>query len=195
MRRCMIIGIAALVLAGCAPVLDRDLMDAGARQFQLSHLVETPEVFRDHLFILGGVIVETKLTEQGSQVEALFVPVNSSGYLRDVAPYQGRFLAVYARSKGLLDPLIYRKGRQITLAADFMGVRKGKIDEMEYPFPLFEIRQVHLWEEHPYYDYAWPYPYYYAYPYYYPPYYYYYGAPYPYGPRGRPYPYWPPPPW
>ena len=189
MRRCMIIGFAALVLAGCAPVLDRDLMNTGARQFQLSHLVETPEVFKDHLFILGGVIVDTKLTEQGSQIEALFVPVNSSGYLRDATLYQGRFIAVYARAKGMLDPMIYRKGREITLAGDFVGVRKGKIDEMEYAFPLFEIRQIHLWEEHAYYDYAWPY--YYPYPYYYSPYYY--RAPYPYGSWGRPYPYWPPP--
>jgi outer membrane lipoprotein len=185
----MIIGIFALVLAGCAPVLDRDLMNTGARQFQLSHLVETPEVFKDHLFILGGVIVETKLTEQGSQIEALFVPVNSSGYLKDATLYQGRFLAVYARSKGLLDPMIYRRGRQVTLAADFLGVRKGKIDEMEYAFPLFEIRQIHLWEEQVYYDYAWPYPYYYSYPYpyYSSPYYY------PFGPWWRPYPYGPPP--
>jgi len=104
MRRCMIIGFAALVLAGCAPVLDRDLMNAGARQFQLSHLVETPEVFKDHLFILGGVIVDTKLTEQGSQIEALFVPVNSSGYLRDSTLYQGRFIAVYARRRACWIP-------------------------------------------------------------------------------------------
>ena len=32
----------------------------------------------------------------------------------------------------MLDPLVYRKGREITLAGDFVEVRKGKIDEMEY---------------------------------------------------------------
>ncbi len=150
----VIIGIAALAIAGCAPVLDRGLMDTGAREFQLFHLVETPEVFKDHLFILGGMIVETKLTEKGSQIEALFVPVNSSGYLRDSARYEGRFLAVYPRYKGLLDPMIYKRGREITLAGDFVEVRKGKIDEMEYAYPVFEIRQVYLWEEHKDYYYA-----------------------------------------
>jgi outer membrane lipoprotein len=192
MKRMLITGIALTLLAGCAPVLDKRFMQEGAREFQLSHLVETPEVFKDHLFILGGVIVETKLMEKGSQVEALFVPVNSFGTLRDSPQYQGRFLALFSRSKGLLDPLIYKKGREITLAADFVEVRKGKIDEMEYAYPVFEIRQIYLWEERPNYYYAWPYPYYYPYPYFYPyyrtPYYYY-------DPWGRPSPYWPPPMW
>lgn len=179
-----------LALTGCAPVLDRGLMDQGAREFLLSHLTETPEVFKDKLFILGGVIVETKLTEKGSQIEALFIPVNSSGYLRDYQRHQGRFLAVYSRSKGILDPLIYKKGREITLAGDFVEVRKGKIDEMEYAYPVFEVRQIHLWEEYRDHPYAWPY----RYPYYNP---YYYGSPFLYDPWGRPYPgpYWPPPPW
>ena len=190
MKHAVIIGIAVLVLTSCAPVLDRELMDQGAREFQLSHLVETPEVFKDHLFILGGVIVETKLTEMGSQIEALFIPVNASGYLRDSSRYQGRFLAVYSRSKGILDPLIFKKGREITLAGDFMGVRKGKIDEMEFSYPVFEVRQIYLHED---YSYAWPY-----YPYYYPYYSpYYYRSPFMYDPWGRYYPgpYWPPPPW
>lgn len=177
-----------LALGGCAPVLDKGLMDQGAREFQLSHLVETPEVFKDRLFILGGVIVDTKLTEKGSQIEVLYIPVNGSGYLRDSQLHQGRFLAVYSRSKGILDPLIYKKGREITLAGDFVEVRKGKIDEMEYSYPVFEIRQVHLWEEYRDYPYAWPYPN----PYYNP---YYYRSPFLYDPWGRPYPgpYWPPP--
>jgi len=193
MRQAVIIGTAILVLTACAPVLDRGLMERGAREFQLFHLVETPEVFKDHLFILGGVIVETKLTEMGSQIEALFIPVNASGYLKDTSQYQGRFLAVYSRSKGILDPLVFKKGREITLAGDFMGVRKGKIDQMEYAYPVFEIRQIYLHEEYQNYPYAWPY-----YPYYYPYYSpYYYRSSFMYDPWGRYYPgpYWPPPPW
>jgi outer membrane lipoprotein len=190
MKQIVVIGIAALVFAGCAPVLDRGLMDQGAREFQLNHLVETPEVFKDHLFILGGVIVETKLTEKYSQVEAVYVPVNASGSLKDDQRYEGRFLALYPRSLGLLDPLIYRKGREITLAGDFLELRKGRIDDMEYTYPVFVIRQIYLWDEYRYYSGYWPG----YYPYYSP---YYYRSPYFYDPWMRPYPgpYWPPPPW
>ncbi|MHB8845151.1 MAG: Slp family lipoprotein [Nitrospirota bacterium] len=192
MKGLWIIAIAVAALSACSPVLNREFMDQGAREFQLNHLIETPEVFKDRLFILGGVIVDSRLTATGSQIEALFVPVNSYGALRDTGQYEGRFLAVYPRSKGLLDPLIYKKGREITLAGDFVGVRTAKIDELEYAYPVFEIRQIHLWEEYRQYPYAWPYPSYY--PYY--PYYYYY-QPFLYDPwiQHYPGPYWPPPPW
>jgi len=179
--------MALLLAAGCAPVLSREYMEEGVREFQLGHLTETPEVFKGRLFILGGVIVETKLLESSSQVEALFVPVNSYGALRDAGQYQGRYLALFDRTKGMLDPLIYRKGREITLAGTFLETRKGKIDEMEYLYPVFEVRQIHLWDD--YHDVRYGMPYYPYSPYYYP---YYYRAPYYYDPW-RPYPYWPPP--
>jgi len=194
MKRGLLIGMSALLFAGCTPVLDKQLLKEGAREFQLNHLVETPEVFKDKLFVLGGVIVETKLTEKGSQIEAIFVPVNSSDGLRDLDRYQGRFLAVFDKSRGILDPMIYKKGRQVTLAGTFVEVRKGKIDELEYPYPVFEVRQIHLWEEYSYY----PYGYGWGSPYYYPAYYNYYRMPYAYDPwyyRPYPGPYWPPPPW
>ncbi len=167
------------LLTACSPVLNRELMREGTRDFSLSYLRETPEVFKGKIFILGGLIFETKLTEKGSQVEALFVPVNSYGYLKSGAYREGRFLAVYPKSKGILDPLIYKKGREITLAGEFIEARKSKIDEMEYVFPVFEIREVYLWDERR--DYYGPG----YYPYYYP---YYRSYPYWYDPWGRPYP-------
>jgi outer membrane lipoprotein len=88
----------------------------------------------------------------------------------------------------LLDPIVYRKGREITLAAEFLETKKGKIDDMEYIYPVFEIRQIYLWDEmRHYYNYP-----YYNYPY--DPFYY---SPFMYDRFGRPYPgpFWPPPPW
>lgn len=186
-KRLLLLAISVVALASCSPVLNKDLMKEGARDFDPRHLMETPEVFRDRLFIFGGVIVETKLMEGGSQIEGLYVPVDRYGYLADEAPYQGRFLAIYPRSKGMLDPLIYKRGREITVAADFLEVRKGKIDEMEVSYPVFAIRQIYLWDEYRSYpsNYYWPG---YYYPYYYP---YRYDPWWPY----RPGPYWPPPPW
>jgi outer membrane lipoprotein len=182
MKRILIIGAALLLVSACSPVLNRELMNQGTREFSLAHLRETPEASKGRLFILGGLISETKLTEKGAQVEALFVPVNSSGYLKSGVYREGRFLAIYPKSKGILDPLVYRKGREITLAGEFIEARKGKIDEMEYVFPVFEIKEIYLWDERK--DYYGP-------GYY--PYYPYYNYPFLYDPWGRPYPspYWP----
>ena len=192
MKRTFLISAVLLVLAACSPVLNREVMKEGVREFSLNYLRETPEVFQGKLFILGGLIVETRFTENGSQIEALYVPVDSYGYLAKSAQSQGRFIAVFPKSKGLLDPMVYKRGREITLAGEFLEARKGRIDKMEYVYPVFEIKEIYLWEESK--DYGWP-----AYPYYYPYYgswgwpygygYPYYGYPYgfPYGGYGYPY--------
>ena len=155
--------IASLILFSCAPVLDRQLMNEGVRNVTFSRLREAPDAYQGKIFILGGLIVEARFTGKGSQIEALYVPVDSYGNLNDTEHPRGRFLAIYPRESGLLDPLVYREGREITLAGKFLEIRKGKIDEMEYAYPVFEILQIYLWEEQKYY---YPiYPYYYPYPY------------------------------
>lgn len=189
MKKGVIIIAAVLFLTACAPVLSRDLMREGTRDVPMTRFQTTPEAYKGQLFILGGVIVDTRLTEQGSEIEALYVPVDSSGDLEEGEHAGGRFLALLPKAKGMLDPEVYKKGREVTLAGEFVETRKGKIDEMEYTYPVFNIRQIYLWPEEKYY----PYP-----PYYYYPYYpYYYDSPFLYDRWGRPYPnpYWPPPPW
>ena len=184
MKRYLLITVACMVLASCSPVLNRELMNQGMREVPFSRLREAPDAYKGKLFILGGLIVNTRLLENGSQIEALYVPVDAYGYLTEGETAHARYLAVLPRAKGLLDPMVYKKGRQMTLAGEFIEIRKGKIDEMEYPYPVFEIKQVYLFDEDRYY----PYPYY---PYYYP----YYSTPFMYDRWGRPYPnpYWPPP--
>lgn len=59
-------------------------------------------------------------------------------------------MALYPRSKGFLDPAIYRANRAITLAGTFAGLRNGKIDDMTYTYPFFHVEDLHLWEEQMY---------------------------------------------
>ncbi len=187
-KNIFILMVVILVLSSCAPVLNKQLMREGTRNVPFPDLVANPDQYTGKLFILGGIIVDTKFMQKGSQIEALYVPVDSRGYLEEYVKYTGgRFLAFYPKERGLLDPVIYKKGREITLAGTFLTVQKGKIDEMEYVYPVFEIKQLYLWEEQQYYmGPAYPYPWYpYPYGWYdpwwpYPPYWY--GPPY--GPRG-----------
>lgn len=183
MKRSFLIGVVVLALSSCSPVLNREVMKEGAREFSLAQFQETPEVFQGKLFILGGLIVQTRLTGTGSQIEALSVPVDSLGYLRETEHTQGRFLAVFPKARGILDPMVYKKGRQVTLAGEFVEARKGMIDEMEYVYPVFEIREIYLWDATEHYG---P-PYYY--PYYDP---FFYRSPFLYDPWGWPYtdPFW-----
>lgn len=156
--------IATVLLSSCAPVLDRDLMDQGQRNFPLSDLRANPDKHKGKLYIVGGVIVETRFTQNGSQIEVLSTPVDKYGALEDSQRTMGRLFAIVPRDKGLLDPLIYKKGRAVTIAGTFIETRKNKIDEYEYQYPVFEIRQIYLWPEEMYAPYFSSYPYY-PYPY------------------------------
>jgi outer membrane lipoprotein len=188
---------ASMLLFSCAPVLDRSLMKEAVKNVSFRALRERPDEFKGRLFVLGGVIVKARLTAEGSQIEALHVPVDSSGYFSDQGRSEGRYLAVLPKDDEILDPEIYRQGRRVTLAGRFIGLHREKIEEMEYVYPLFRIEQIYLWPKDTYYapgyygyyydPWMYPYPYYYGdiwwgypyYPYYYPGYYPYYYRGYP----------------
>jgi outer membrane lipoprotein len=168
MKRLYVIGIAlilALAVSSCAPVIRKDLMDAGIRDVPLSEVKQKPDVYAGKLFILGGIIASTKVTPEGSQIEALYVPVDSLGNLRGGGS-DGRYLALFPKESGMLDPVVYSSGRKITVAGELQGTRPGKIDGTDYVYPFFLIKEIYLWEERMYF---YPTPYYY-YPYYYTPY-------------------------
>ncbi|HET6514856.1 MAG TPA: Slp family lipoprotein [Thermodesulfovibrionales bacterium] len=175
----IIVFVLSASLLSCAPVLRKDLMESAIRDFSMNELRKNPGPYQGKLFVFGGIIAQTKITSEGSLIEALSVRVDPRGYLKGFGPSDGRFLALYPKEQGFLDPLIYSQGREVTLAAEFIGTREGTIDEAAYLFPFFAIKDLYLWAQ--WYSYPWP-PYYY-----YAPYYPYYGDPfyrYPY------YPYW-----
>ena len=171
-----------LLLSSCAPVLSRTYLREGQREVSFEDLRENPGQYRGLLYILGGIIVNTKFTKSGSQIEAVHVPVDSRGYFKERGRSEGRFLALLPGYKRTLDPAVFRQGGRVTLAGVFIEPRKGTIDEMEYEYPVFEIKQVYLWPKEyvapPYYYDPWfyPYPYFYWEPWWSP---YYYSAPVP----------------
>lgn len=161
-----------LLIVACAPVLRKDLMQAGIRDFSLEQLRGSPLQYEGKLFILGGTIVKTRNIEKGSVIEAIYIPVDSLGYPKGREYSDGRFLALFPRSAGYLEPEIYAKGREISIAGVFTGVERGKIDEADYTYPVFEIKQVTLLaeERQRYMSYPSHYPYGPYSPFYYPPY-------------------------
>jgi outer membrane lipoprotein len=148
MRRAAILVLAVLSLVSCSiPVLRSDLLDQGIRDVSMTQLAESPQLHKGKLFILGGRIVSISLTETGSLIEAIHIPADSAGYLKETQATTARYLALYPRELGVLDPMLYNAGRLISLAGEFTELRPGRIGEMEYAFPYFVIRQIYLWPE------------------------------------------------
>jgi len=144
------IGVAALfvtLVAACTPVIRQDLMEKGTRVVHFEQLRKNPQEYMGRLFILGGIIAEAETLKEGTRIEAVYVPADRYGNLLGIEHESNRFMAFYPAERGLLDPLIYRKGREVTVAGEFMGIEKGKIGGMDYTYPVFLIRDIHLWEE------------------------------------------------
>ncbi len=153
MRKLLFVALALIVLSSCTTVLRKDLIETGIRNFSLQELTANPQQYQGKRFILGGQVARTTLTEKGSLVDALYVPVDSYGYLKSIQP-DGRFLALFPKEMGMLDPALYTSNRRVTISGIFTGVQQGRIGQMEYLFPTFRIEQIYLWPRNAYYPYA-----------------------------------------
>ncbi|MFW5443876.1 MAG: Slp family lipoprotein [Methylococcaceae bacterium] len=109
----------------------------------------------------GGTVIEVKNNADETTMQMLFYPLNYYGRPRLSQTPLGRFITV---SKQFLDPAIYTKGTEITIAGSLQGVTEKKIGEKTIKMPVVSIDNYHIWPElqqnyyRGYYDY--PYSYY-----------------------------------
>ncbi len=138
----ILVSILALSVSCAPPVLKKEVLTQAAVA-NLSEIKASPEASKGRLFILGGLIVRVKNEQDGSVIEAIFMGVDQKGYLKE-SEYGPRF---FAKTKDFIDPVIYKAGRTITIAGEFSGTLKGTIGDMEYEYPVFEIKDLYLWPE------------------------------------------------
>jgi len=156
-----------LILPACAHVISKDLRVAADPHLSFRQIGHDPNAYRGRTVIWGGEIIDTINQGDGSTlVEVLERPLGWRGEPDRSSPSEGRFLI---QDEKYLDPYIYRKGREITVAGEILGERKRPVGQTDYRYPLISNKQLYLW---PVYYYA-PYPHSY------------------YGPWGYPYPGYP----
>jgi len=133
-----------LLLAGCAHLVAPELRDMADKDLTPAALFKNPEAHKGKVIILGGVIVGSKNTNEGTYVEVIEKPLNSQGLPIDTDESQGRFLILY---DGYLDTAIYAKGREITVAGEVIGKKTRTIGEMLYSHPLIKSKKLYLLEK------------------------------------------------
>ena len=165
-----------LLLSGCASVIPREMKQELSLNISIIEVKLTPESYKGTKVLWGGYIANTINKVDKTIIQIVHAPLGSLDRPGNIDHSKGRFIIEY---EGFLDSAIYSEGREITLAGEIIGSRKGLIGEMDYTFPLLKSIKIHLWEvqkeEHEYrpspffcdpfyYPYCRPY-----YPYYYPP--------------------------
>jgi len=128
---------------GCAHVISKELRDRAYGEPPTSVLFKNPDEFKGRIVILGGVIVSSTNTNEGTYIEVLQKPLDYSGRPEDTDASFGRFIIF---SDGYLETAVYSQGREITVAGEVMGKELLPLGEIQYPYPLIKSKELHLFE-------------------------------------------------
>jgi outer membrane lipoprotein len=177
--------ITLLVLSGCSvisPEVRRDV----TRDITVMAVQSNPDMYRGRKVIWGGSIISLKNLKEFTVIQVLQHPLDVRDRVRTRKESSGRFLVVVS---GYRDSEIYKKEKEIIVAATLDGVRVEKINEMEYAYPVLKPIEMKLFEPFDESDYDRSYPLHHS-PYSYDPYSYdpYYSDPYLCDPRHPNYP-------
>ena len=130
-------------LFGCAHVVSKELRNKAYGEPPASVLFEDPDAFKGRTVILGGVIVSSTNTKEGTYIEVLQKPLDYRGKPEDTDASYGRFIIF---SEGYLETAVYSQGREITVAGEVIGKELRPLGEIQYPYPLLKSKELYLFE-------------------------------------------------
>lgn len=135
------IAIAGAV-ASCAPPFPKETLDRVEKAISFKQLRENPDQFAGKWVMLGGVILETKNTKDGTVIEILQRRLDREGRPVNTDETEGRFMAF---SPQFLDSAVYHKGRLLTVIGEVSGQKIKPLGEVEYRYLFLTVKALHLW--------------------------------------------------
>jgi outer membrane lipoprotein len=150
LRLMVVISLAVSVLSGCASVISEESLRLVDRALTFKALRQNPDAYVGRYVLIGGDIAKVTNSNRGSQLEVIQFNLDSSGTPEDSYESGGRFLADTA---AFLDPYVYKPGRMVTIVGEVRGKKTQRLDELEYVYPLVEVREIYLWKKEAYRDY------------------------------------------
>lgn len=132
-----------LLIISCAP-FSRQVMQDVNKEIAFSDVLQSPEKFKGETVIWGGVIVEIVSKPDETLIIVRQTELDSEKRPKDQDKSAGRFIIQY---RGFLDPAIYSRDREITVAGTINGKEERPIGEHRYIYPVINAREIHLWEK------------------------------------------------
>lgn len=139
-----IILLVIVSVAGCAPVISKNLLQQVDTNVTFESVLENPESYKQKIVVWGGEIISTQNRQEGTVIEVLQKPLQYGHQPTSGDASGGRFLALY---DGYLDSAVYSNGREVTVAGMVTGRRTQRLDEIDYVYPLITVKELHLWAE------------------------------------------------
>lgn len=135
--------VAILFLYGCVSAIPQAIRVAPANSPTVKAAREAAEKVVGTQVRWGGTIARIENKETETWLEVVDKELRSNGQPMETDQSQGRFIA---RVAGFLDPVIYEKGRHITVAGTLEKPVVSDIGEFTYLFPVVKVESHYLWE-------------------------------------------------
>lgn len=129
------------VLGGCAHVMSEAGLKLADRSVPYADVKKNPERFAGKVILVGGIIAGTQSSGDVIMLEVAQLELFNNGVPDEFSPSGGRFLAV---SSELLDPVIYRPGKFVTIIGEIKGKKVQHVEGADYPFPVISIKELRL---------------------------------------------------
>ena len=144
MRHLILLVFIFMLLSGCAHVVSSEMRDRAGKGIATEELFQNPDAFIGRTVILGGFIVTSVVTDEGSYIEVVQNQLDSRGRPLDRDSSFGRFLIF---REGGIDTAIYSAGREVTVAGEVVGKKIRPFGETTYSYPLIRGNEIHLIKE------------------------------------------------
>ncbi len=150
MKTCSVLGLVqgglcGVILAGftgCASYPISKTLRQQARPLTVAEVVANPSAHTGSVVIWGGSVIKTVNNTNGGSIYVLALPLTRHERPERLGVTTGRFIA---RSKGFIDPEVFKNGRLITIAGEITGVATKPLQGVRYSYPLVAIKELHLW--------------------------------------------------
>lgn len=160
--------VAVMYLSGCAVIPEAIQVQDEAQLINYQQASASPDTTKDKTARWGGVIAHVENLPEATMLEMVHYPLRAYGKPVVSDESIGRF-RVYV--DGFLDPMVYEKGRSITVTGKVVGIEEGLVGEHKYMFPTIkadgyhlwrnvqqiDVTSLHVWPYYRHYGYGWPY--------------------------------------
>lgn len=155
LNRLLIISLLLALTGGCASNAPALIGAMPPNNPALAQVREHPDEAIGKTVRWGGIIAKVDNQETETWIEIVDKTLQRNGAPADSDKSQGRFIA---RITGFVDPMIYEKGRRLTVYGVLEQAEVHHIGNFTYLFPVVRVKESHLWAHEPdmvYFD-PWP---------------------------------------
>lgn len=135
--------LSGMLLAGCASSIPDIIRNAPSGNPGVGEVRTDPSLLIGARVRWGGTIVAVENRASESWIEIVARHLERDGRPQESGASEGRFLA---RIDGFVDPVVYAKGRRLTVVGALEEPVTRSIGDFSYAFPVVHSESHFLWE-------------------------------------------------